>query len=157
MPLHVELLQYPTLPHKLATLANFIILLLVFMDENVLSYRWMYTLFCTRTMKWSILIAIFLGIIQLRYLKISIIYCQPLDLHIMTSYYCSIPGKHPCTTSQGATVVASISLCGPKLQVMFKRPWAFTRDTIKLIIALFNERPLWYKRIVSTVDLGLLE
>ena len=62
--------------------------------------------------------------------------------------YHSVPGKHPLpgkrpgTTFQGATVAASIQIypwygilipgkrpCGPKSQVMFKRPWVLTRDT----------------------------
>ena len=47
--------------------------------------------------------------------------------------------KRPCTSFQGATVSASTQTygilipgkrpCGPKLRVMFKRPWALTRDT----------------------------
>ena len=52
---------------------------------------------------------------------------------------CQLPGKHPCTTFQGVTVAASIQTygilipgkrpCGPKLRVIFKRPWVLTRDT----------------------------
>ena len=52
-----------------------------------------------------------------------------------------LPGKRPCpcTAFQGATVAASIQMCGilipgkrpcgPKLLVMFKRLWVFTQDT----------------------------
>ena len=50
-----------------------------------------------------------------------------------------LPGKHPCTIFQGATVATSIQmygilipgkcLCRPKSQVVFERPWALTRDT----------------------------
>ena len=64
-------------------------------------------------------------------------------LIIILYYYHSVPGKrplpgkHPCTTFQGATVAASIQTygililgkhpCGSKLQVKFKRPWVLTR------------------------------
>ena len=50
-----------------------------------------------------------------------------------------LPGKRPCAEFQGVTVAASIQTygiyipgkrpCGPKSRVMFKRPWALTRDT----------------------------
>ena len=50
------------------------------------------------------------------------------------------PGKRPCTIFQEATVAPSIQKygilipgkhpCRPKLQVMFKCPWALTRDTM---------------------------
>ena len=50
-----------------------------------------------------------------------------------------LPGKRPCTEFQGVTVSASVQtygiyipgkhLCGPKSRMMFKRPWALTRDT----------------------------
>ena len=59
--------------------------------------------------------------------------------------YCSVPGKHPlpgkcpCTAFQGVNVAVSIQMCGsyipskhpcgPKSRVMFKHPWALTRDT----------------------------
>ena len=49
---------------------------------------------------------------------------------------CSLPGKHPCTAFQGATVAASVQIliqgkrsCRPKSRVMFKCPWALIRDT----------------------------
>ena len=64
-------------------------------------------------------------------------------------YYRSVPDKRPllgkrlCTTFQGATIAASIQMygiyvpgkcpCGPKLQVMFKHPWALTRDTTVIL------------------------
>ena len=48
-------------------------------------------------------------------------------------------GKRPCTPFQGVNVAVSIQTygilipgkrpCRPKLRVMFKRPWALTRDT----------------------------
>ena len=52
---------------------------------------------------------------------------------------CPLPGKCPCSAFQGVNVTASIQTygnyipdkrpCGPKLLVMFKCPWALTRDT----------------------------
>ena len=52
---------------------------------------------------------------------------------------CPLPGKRPCTPFQGVNVAASIQTygilileecpCRPKLRVMFKCPWALTRDT----------------------------
>ena len=61
-----------------------------------------------------------------------------------------LPGKHPCTVFQGATVAASIQTygilipgkrpCRPKSQVnMFKCPWALTRDTT-VIYTVMNKK-----------------
>ena len=52
---------------------------------------------------------------------------------------CSLLGKYPYTTFQGVTIAVSIQMygilimsecpCGPKSRVIFKHPWAITRDT----------------------------
>ena len=54
-----------------------------------------------------------------------------------------LPGKRPCTEFLGITVAASIQTYGiyipgkypywPKSRVMFKRPWAITRDTTVIL------------------------
>ena len=71
-------------------------------------------------------------------------------VHMYVKYWCCalytvvsqakrpLPGKHPSIGFQGVTVAASMQThgiyitgkrpCGPKLQVMFKRQWALTRD-----------------------------
>ena len=69
-----------------------------------------------------------------------------------TQYYRSVPGKRPlpgkrpCAEFQGVTVAASIQTygiyipgkrpCGPKSRVMFKCPWALTRDTTVYILEM---------------------
>ena len=62
-----------------------------------------------------------------------------------------LPGKRPCTEFQGVTVAASIQTygiyipgkrpCGPKSRVMFKHPWALTRDTT--VVGNFGEDFNW--------------
>ena len=72
------------------------------------------------------------------------------ELHVHACIYRSVPGKRPlpgkrpCTACQGAIVAAYIHTygililgkrpCGPKSQVMFKRPWVLTWDTTGIII-----------------------
>ena len=91
------------------------------------------------------------------------------DLLVYT--YCSVPGKHPlpgkcpCAEFQGVTVAASIQtygiyipgkrLCGPKSLVMFKRPWALTRDTTVLCLItdllLIAEVEYWGSEVLFSV------
>ena len=66
--------------------------------------------------------------------------------------YRSVPGKCPRTTFQGATVAASIQTygililgkrpCRPKSLVMFKHPWALTRDTTVMVLPPPSHREL---------------
>ena len=76
------------------------------------------------------------------------------DKACFESTRCSVPGKHPlpgkrpCTEFQGVTVAASIQTYGiyilgkhphrSKLRVMFKRPWALTRDTTVCMLCLWT-------------------
>ena len=53
---------------------------------------------------------------------------------------CPLPGKRSCSVFQGVNVAASIQMygsyilgkrpCRPKSRVMFKCPWAITRNTM---------------------------
>ena len=68
--------------------------------------------------------------VDVRYLEIK---------HASNINITGVPGKRLCAEFQGVTVAASIQTygiyipgkrpCGPKPRVMFKHPWALTRDT----------------------------
>ena len=59
-------------------------------------------------------------------------------LAIMATHFKNLilSSERPCSAFQGVNITASIQMyipskrpCGPKSRVMFKRPWALTRDT----------------------------
>ena len=76
---------------------------------------------------------------------------------VLHCIYRSVPGKRPlpgkrlCAEYQGVTVAASLQTygiyipgkrpCGPKSRVMFKHPWALTRDTTVHVYVCWQHLP----------------
>ena len=75
-----------------------------------------------------------------------------------------LPGKRPCIEFQGVTVAASIQTygifipgkrpCGPKSRVMFKCPWALTRDTSMRYYSFSDQN--WYWSTYATQNISCM-